>query len=49
MREAGLDAVEWRTFAGGIVALHTGVAMSRRLDGGDQGAEVPALPAPERV
>ena len=23
--------------------------MSRRLDGGDQGAEVPALPAPERV
>jgi demethylmenaquinone methyltransferase/2-methoxy-6-polyprenyl-1,4-benzoquinol methylase len=26
MREAGLDEVEWRTFAGGIVALHTGIA-----------------------
>jgi demethylmenaquinone methyltransferase/2-methoxy-6-polyprenyl-1,4-benzoquinol methylase len=24
MREAGFVAVEWRTFAGGIVALHTG-------------------------
>ena len=42
MREAGLDGVEWRTFAGGIVALHTGTA------GGDQGAEAAALPAPER-
>jgi demethylmenaquinone methyltransferase / 2-methoxy-6-polyprenyl-1,4-benzoquinol methylase len=48
MREAGLDEVEWRTFAGGIVALHTGIAMSRRLDGGDQGAEAAALPAPEQ-
>jgi len=26
MREAGFDGVEWRTFAGGIVALHTGIA-----------------------
>jgi len=26
MREAGLEGVEWRTFAGGIVALHTGRA-----------------------
>jgi demethylmenaquinone methyltransferase/2-methoxy-6-polyprenyl-1,4-benzoquinol methylase len=49
MRDAGFAGVDWRTFAGGIVALHTGRAMSRRLDGGDQGAEVPALPAPERV
>ncbi len=48
MREAGFEGVEWRTFAGGIVALHTGTAMSRRLDGGDQGAEGVALPAPER-
>ena len=48
MREAGFDAVEWRTFAGGIVALHTGAVMSRRLDGGDQGAEAAASPAPER-
>ena len=48
MREAGFAGGEWRTFAGGIVALHTGTAMSRRLDGGDQGAEGAALPAPER-
>ena len=26
MHEAGFDGVEWRTFAGGIVALHTGIA-----------------------
>ena len=26
MREAGFEVVEWRTFAGGIVALHTGTA-----------------------
>jgi demethylmenaquinone methyltransferase / 2-methoxy-6-polyprenyl-1,4-benzoquinol methylase len=26
MREAGFDAVEWRSFAGGIVALHIGRA-----------------------
>ena len=48
MREAGFEGVGWRTFAGGIVALHTGRAGSRRRDGGDPGAEVPALPAPER-
>jgi demethylmenaquinone methyltransferase/2-methoxy-6-polyprenyl-1,4-benzoquinol methylase len=26
LRGSGFDDVEWRTFAGGIVALHTGVA-----------------------
>jgi len=26
LRQAGFDGVEWRTFAGGIVALHTGRA-----------------------
>ena len=26
MRDAGLSDVRWRTFAGGIVALHTGIA-----------------------
>jgi demethylmenaquinone methyltransferase / 2-methoxy-6-polyprenyl-1,4-benzoquinol methylase len=47
MGESGLGDVQYRTFAGGIVALHIGSAR-RRLDGGDQGAEVAALPAPER-
>src|SRR5439155_9307568 len=28
---------------------HNGAGMSRRLDGGDQKAEVPASPAPERT
>ena len=43
----GFDRVSYRLFAGGIVALHT-ATRRRRLDGGDQGAEAPALPAPER-
>jgi demethylmenaquinone methyltransferase/2-methoxy-6-polyprenyl-1,4-benzoquinol methylase len=33
MRGAGFADVGYRTFAGGIVALHTGRAGSRRLDG----------------
>jgi hypothetical protein len=31
-----------------LVAEKGAAGMSRRLDGGDPGAEVPALPAPER-
>ena len=38
-------------FAGAGAGSHwatEGCPMSRRLDGGDQGAEAPAFPAPER-
>jgi len=49
MRSLGFGEVAFRLFGGSIVALHTGVAgTSRRLDGGSQGAEAPASPAPER-
>jgi len=49
LRSLGFGDVGFRLFGGTIVALHTGVVeTSRRLDGGSQGAEAPALPAPER-
>jgi demethylmenaquinone methyltransferase/2-methoxy-6-polyprenyl-1,4-benzoquinol methylase len=48
MREWGLDDVQYRTFAGGIVALHIG-RTRRRLDGGDKEAEAPAWRAREQT
>lgn len=47
MEEAGFGEVRYRTFAGGIVALHIGRVSRRRLDGGGDDAEAPAWTAPE--
>jgi len=48
LRDAGFGDVRFRLLGGSIVALHTGAADRRRLDGAREGAEAPASPAPER-
>ena len=49
MRAAGFGDVRFRLLGGTIVALHTGVADGRGVDGARPGAEMPASPAPERA
>jgi demethylmenaquinone methyltransferase/2-methoxy-6-polyprenyl-1,4-benzoquinol methylase len=49
LQECGFSEVRFTLMAGSIVALHTGTAGGRRLDGARQGAEAPASPAPERA
>ncbi len=49
MRTHGFGDVRFRLLGGSLVALDTGDVDGRRLDGARQGAEAPALPAPERA
>ncbi len=48
LAECGFGEVRFRLLGGSIVAIHSGVAGGRRLDGARRVAEVPAPPAPER-